>query len=115
MLLNRDAILGAQDLKTQDVEVPEWGGTARVRMLSGAERDAYGRMLIGADGKPSMDGYRAKLLSLCIVGEDGAQLFTPDDVAALEAKCASALERVYTAAEALNGLGAKALETAAGN
>lgn len=115
MLLTRDAILGAQDLQTQDVEVPEWGGSVRVRMLSGAERDAYGRMLIGADGKPSMDGYRAKLLALCIVGEDGQPLFTPDDVNALERKSAGALERVYQVAESLNALGAKAVETAAGN
>ena len=30
-LLSRDAILQAQDLPHEDVEVPEWGGMVRVR------------------------------------------------------------------------------------
>jgi hypothetical protein len=39
--LTRDAILQAPDLQGEDVAVPEWGGTVRVRGLSGAQRDAY--------------------------------------------------------------------------
>ena len=44
--LSRDAILQREDIKTEDVEVPEWGGTVRVRGMSGVERDAFEASLI---------------------------------------------------------------------
>ena len=40
-LLSKEAILAAQDLPSEDVEVPEWGGTVRVRGLDGKGRDEY--------------------------------------------------------------------------
>ena len=30
IILNRDAILGAQDIPTEDIPVPEWGGSVRI-------------------------------------------------------------------------------------
>ena len=39
-LLSKSAILCANDLQTEDVDVPEWGGTVRVRSFTGRERDA---------------------------------------------------------------------------
>ena len=33
-LLSKTAILAAQDLQTEDVEVPEWGGAVRVRVAA---------------------------------------------------------------------------------
>ena len=33
-LLTRDEILAADDIKTEDVEVPEWGGDVRVSVMS---------------------------------------------------------------------------------
>ena len=91
MLLTRESILAAQDLKSQDVEVPEWSGTVRVRMMTGAERDALGASLIGPDRKPDMSQYRTRLLSLCIVGEDGKPLFGLDEIAALAMLVTSSL------------------------
>ena len=40
-LLSKTAILTANDLQTEDVEVPEWGGAVRVRSFTGRERDAF--------------------------------------------------------------------------
>ena len=39
MALSKDQILGAVDFSFVEVEVPEWGGTVRIRGLSAAERD----------------------------------------------------------------------------
>ena len=39
--LTRDAILAAEDLRTEEVPVPEWGGSVIVRTLRGDDRDAY--------------------------------------------------------------------------
>lgn len=42
MALTREQILGAQDIKSELVDVPEWGEGAQVRvgMMSGTARDA---------------------------------------------------------------------------
>ena len=84
--LSRDAILQREDIKTEDVEVPEWGGTVRVRGMSGVERDAFESSLIeqpAANGqrkrrrqqttKTNMANVRAKLCAWCIVDEKGAR------------------------------------------
>ena len=39
-LLSKSAILCANDLQTEDVNVPERGGDVRVRSFTGRERDA---------------------------------------------------------------------------
>ena len=115
MLLSREQILAADDLKAETVDVPEWGGSVRVRMLTGAERDALGAALIGPDRKPDMQQYRLRLVAGCMVGEDVASLFSPDEVAQLGAKSHVALERVYQVAERLNAGGEAAVEAARGN
>lgn len=83
--------------------------------MTGLERDAMGAAMMGADGKLDMSTYRVRLAAACMVGEDGKPLFSPDDVAALGAKSAPALDRVIAAAESLNPLGQAAVEAAKGN
>ena len=114
-ILTRETILAAQDLLTEDVPVPEWGGTVRVRMFTGTERDAFASSLVGADGKTDLTNYRARLLAASIVDESGAHPFTDADVAALSGKSALALERVFTVADRLNSTGAAAVDTAEKN
>jgi hypothetical protein len=47
---------------------------------------------------------RAKLIVLCAVDEQGAQLFTPDDLNALGRKNARPLDRLFDACRKLAGL-----------
>lgn len=115
MLLTRDAVLQASDLQHEDVPVPEWGGTVRVRMLTGLERDALASSLVGPDGKPDMADYRWRMLAATMVGEDGQRLFSADDVRALGSKSARALDRVFAVADRINQIGAPAVEAALGN
>lgn len=114
-ILSREQILAAQDLASEEVPVPEWGGTVRVRMMTGAERDALGATLLGADKKVDMSQYRIRLLAACLVDEAGEPLFGPDEVGLLGAKSGVALDRVYRVAERLNDVGAGAVEAAQGN
>ena len=72
-LLSKEAILAAQDVVTELVEVPEWGGSVRVRGLTGAERDAFEGETIqrnGRDVKTNTRNLRARLvvLSACETG-----------------------------------------------
>lgn len=109
MLLSREQIIGSDDRKTQDVAVPEWGGTVRVRALSGRERDAYeaGIVTLAGDGskRVSLENIRARLVSLSVVDDAGNRIFTDEDIVALGGKSASALERVFDVARKLSGLG----------
>ncbi len=117
-ILNKDAILQANDLPTRDEPVPEWGGTVRVRTLTGTEREAFSAELAEATrngGAANAQGFTTRLCAWCLVGEDGQRLFTADDVRALANKSSVALERVAAAAMALNGMGARAVEDARGN
>lgn len=119
MTLTKDQILEANDLQSEPVHVQEWGGSVRVRTMTGADRDAFEASMITtlSDGtrKPNMANMRAKLVALTVVDEAGNRVFDVTDVDRLALKSAAALERVFNAAQRINGLGAQAEETAAKN
>ena len=113
-LLGRNQILDAKDLKTEDVPVPEWGGEVRIRMLTGEERDAYEASMVemkkDGSAKANRDNVRARLLILCIVNEQGEQMFNRADIKLLGRKSAKALERVIEKVNELNGITEKDIE-----
>lgn len=113
MALNRDAILGAVDVQSETVPVPEWGGDVIVRGLTGDELDAFQGSIRqfrpSLDGKGMeavliQDGMRAKLLVRCLIDENGERLFTDQDAPALGAKNGSVIDRLYDVAARLSGL-----------
>jgi hypothetical protein len=114
MILSRDAILSAQDLKREEVAVPEWGGAVLVRTMTGAERDAWEQSLANG-GKIDVSNVRARLVAACTIDESGALLFSAADAQALGAKSGAALERVAKVAQRLNAITEEALEDARGN
>ena len=106
-LLSKTAILAAQDLQTEDVEVPEWGGAVRVRSFTGRERDAFEASMVRGDGKDrkvDLTNMRARLVGLTVIDETGQRLFTDEEVDLLGAKSGAALDRVFAIAQKLNGL-----------
>lgn len=118
-LLAKENILAAADLPTEDVPVPEWSGTVRVRTMTGADRDGFETSLIAVDeeGKrrPNMENMKAKLVALTLVDEAGNRMFTIEEVGHLAGKSAAALDRIFTVAARLNGIGASAEDAAAKN
>ncbi len=113
-MLTRDQILQCDDLPRERVSVPEWGGEVLVRTMTGADRDAFEASLVGRDGpkESRLDNVRARLVALALCGEDGERLFDDADVAALGAKSARALDRVFAVAQRLNGIGAEQVDAA---
>lgn len=112
-LLSRDQILGADDVEFADVAVPEWGGTVRVRGLTGAERDEYETEITrirGSSVEMRLQNARAKLVVRACIDSTGDRLFTDADVAALGKKSAKALNRVWNIARRLSGLSAEDVE-----
>lgn len=104
--LTKEAILEAQDLKTKEVEVLEWGGVVLLKAMSGKERDAFEASLQGKEaGTINLDNVRAKLASKCIVDEEGKRLFSDSEIETLGMKSAAALDRIFEEAKVLSGIG----------
>jgi len=107
--LSMEDILDAKDVETRDVEVPEWGGVVRIRVLSGAERDEFEQSTVFVDkkgnSKPNLANLRARLVAKCAINEDGTKLFQSETaVRALGTKSAAALERLFKACQELNAM-----------
>ena len=110
--LDKTAILAAQDIKTEDVPVPEWGGSVRVCTLSAGDLLGFWDACRDEAGALRRDRVQPELLLRAIVGADGTPLFTGADVCDLMAKSAAAVGRLFEAAQRLNGLGGEAEEAA---
>jgi hypothetical protein len=116
--LTRDAILAAATLRTEEVDVAEWGGVVLVRELRGRERDEWEASLAVQRGRamvPDVANMRAKLVARCIVNGDLEPVFSQQDVAALGELSAAALDRVFEVASRLSGLSEADLEEMTGN
>jgi len=118
-LLGREAILNADDLKTLDIEVPEWNGVVRVQALRGVDRDLFEQSLVNVDDededgnvktKVNMLGMRARLVALGAVDENGVRLFSEEDAEKLGYKSAAALERVCDGVMSLSGMNKSEVE-----
>ena len=102
MVLNKSQILGANDLKTEVVSVPEWGGDVIVRTLTGTEREQF-ENACGDTNRKATD-IRARLCALSIVDDKGDRVFGEKDIEALGKKSITALIKVFDAAQKINGL-----------
>lgn len=106
-ILGREDILKADDIVTEPVEVPEWGGTVLVKGMTGKERDIFDAGWIkdtGDSRKVNITNFRARLCAATVVDEAGKTIFTPKDVSDLAKKSATALQKVFDVAVELCGL-----------
>ena len=102
--LTRDAILSADDLRTESVDCPEWQGAVTIRELNGAERDSFEEGSLDKRRNLSMANIRARLVAMSAIGEDGERLFTKADAEALGKKSAAALNRCFEVSCSLSGI-----------
>jgi len=100
-MLSRQAILEANDLKTETVSVPEWGGEVFVRTMTGTERDRYECEAAAALKANRKINLRATVVARVVVDANGQRIFQDEDIPILGSKSASALERVYSVAARL--------------
>jgi len=114
-ILTRDEILRAEDIKTEKVPVPEWGGDVLVRTLTGTERDRIEAYMVenrikGKGRGLNYENLRARLVVSSAVDEKGARLFKRTDIETLGQKSAAALDRVFEVAQRLSGFAPKDVE-----
>ena len=99
-LLGKKDILGCNDIPTDVVEVPEWGGHVKVRGMTAGERDRFDDMI----RTQGLSALRATMAANGIIDEDGKRLFTDAEVNKLAEKSAEALDRVVEVVSRLSGL-----------
>ena len=102
-ILNRDAILAANDLKKELVNVPDWGGDIYISLMTGESRDAWEQSIVSDKGA-NLVNIRARLVAFTAVGADGKRLFSNEDADLLGQKSSTALERCAKVAQKLNRL-----------
>lgn len=105
--LSRHDVLNAEDFATAVVEVPEWGGSVRVRSLTADENEEVGFGLLTESGQ--MDprkarGLNLKLVLWCTIDERGLQLFEEKDLRKLRLKSARPIERIAERVRQISGL-----------
>ncbi|KQQ89928.1 hypothetical protein [Massilia sp. Leaf139] len=115
-LLNKAAFFAAHDVRHEDVPVPQLDGAVRIRVMSGAARDAFQEYMrsFGDEPRPASAVHAALLVHTCI-DEAGEPMFTMDDLDQLRTKSSAALDLMAAAAMRINGLGAAAVPDAEKN
>lgn len=111
-MLNRDAILKAQDLRRELVAVPEWGGEVYVRSFTALEREEVEMrsmaMVDIATGSikdaRQMAGLKAWIVARTVVDSDGRRIFTDADMDGLQGKAAAVISRLADKATELSRL-----------
>lgn len=109
MTLNRVALLAASDVasQTEDVDVPEWEGTIRVRAITAGElpdfQDFVG--VTGEDGEVEVDSsaFGHKLVCWCVVEENGERAFKNEEWELIKKWPGKVFQRVFNKAAEMNG------------
>jgi len=99
---SKEEILACDDLKYEDVEMPEWGGcVVRLRQMSGAEASAF-----VTSKANDADSATRVVAATAIDPTTGKVLFgdTPEEVALLSRKSFSAIFRLAQVAMRINGM-----------
>lgn len=102
----RDKILSYDDLVTQRVEVPEWGGlVVELRTPTVLTRGQLVAQFMGDNAAVDyVRMYPSLIVATAYDPDTGEQLFTLDDMDALAGKSSKAMERLASVAMELAGM-----------
>ena len=95
----RERINAANDLRREQVEIPQWGITKEdevyVRTLTGTEKDAFESenfKLKDGDTTFNRQNFRARLVGRCLVDKNNARIFNDQQLAELGARSSEVLD-----------------------
>jgi hypothetical protein len=114
-ILTAEQIMAAEDRTFEDVDVPEWGGTVRLRVMGASVRRAWEKRMAALDKDESVDS-RTLLVAACACEENLNYLFVRfdaqqqpeflfDDFRALANKSSVAIHKLVPVAMRLNTVG----------
>jgi len=110
--LTLEQIKEVDDIDTVDVEIPEWGGTVKVRGMSGRQRSNLEQKI---SNNAPIGELKMSLITSCTLGEKGDPLFTPADKKWLQEKGAGPIETIFSEICKLSGITEQDVEDAEGN
>lgn len=125
--LSFEDILTQDDLKYEDVIVPEWAkdgkpGVVRLRAMDGDERDHYVQTIqsrmAGTGTNRHVKNYKNLtiiLLQMTMIKEDGTPLMTKKQCQMIQKKNGEVIDRLYKKSLTLNGLREEDIELASKN
>lgn len=103
MFLTKEQILQKQDVKTEEVEVPEWGGKVIIAEMTGFLRDRWENLVFTDKGEVQDFTYiREKTLICSIVDEELNPIFTEEDIPELAKKNGVILNRLFLKAREIS-------------
>jgi hypothetical protein len=121
-MLTAELVSKAQDIKEQELEIEEWGGTVIVRGLSSIDHE---RLTSSCTEGPigerqfNMVGYQPKVAILCsydgFAKDGGKRIFGKEHLAMLMEKASGPVAAVATLAHELSGIGKDAVKKAQEN
>ena len=105
-MLTVDDILGAEDLTTIDVEIPEWPkngnpGVIRLKTMTAKESIFFTKSM--QNNPQNRDNAMIRLIQRCAITDAGDPLFTEAQVKALSEKSVRVFNKLQKAALELNG------------
>ncbi len=101
-------ILASDDLETAEMEVPEWGGTVRFRVMTADEAIKFQETI----NTPAKKNAWVKILALCAVDGDGKRLFSDKEMDQLKQKSTAVFLRMQRFLLKLNGFTSDAEDAA---
>jgi hypothetical protein len=106
-ILTKEQIIAVQDLVTEEVAVPSWGGSVLVRSLTARERGQLISSIVDqrAGGRTlKLTEIQVRTCAMAIVDAQGNRMFEEADIAKLGRKSSGALQIVFEVAQRLSGL-----------
>ena len=109
-MLTREQLLHGGGRRYQDADID--GGTVRVAVMSGIERDDYLKSLIDNDeaAKGRDFGYKYRLLVKCLIDETGSRMFADDEAGVIATLPSDIIDKLLEIANEINGLTRKSVE-----
>ncbi len=116
-MLTREAILALKDLPEKEIEVPEWGGSVRIRSLTLSERFRWLKLQTENEGDYGAVLRLASLpmITWAMIDDAGKPLFTEEDVSALDGKNPDAIQKIHAEILKISGIGGTDIEVAEKN
>jgi len=120
VVIDRAAFLQDASVPREDVPVPELGSGCVVPVwgMTAGERTRFEQSMLDGNGKQSKTRLleiRQRLVVATCRTDEGAPIFTVEDVAALGQKRADIIERIVNVAQRLSGFSNADLESVAKN
>lgn len=108
-ILSKAQISDADDIKTETVSVPEWGGEVLISVMSGKALSEF-QSLLDDPEKQKDGGLLAQAVALCLVDEKGKPLFSKAEAYMLGKKNGAVLFRLFKKITELNKIDEEDIE-----